>query len=172
MRRRPERVLVFRSGRHLQLAIAALRVDSPSCEITVVARPEAAAALDQCGIDDAHRISYDCTPFFRPLSFITSRAGLRALTGRYDRVCVLWNDPDGAGQANVDYTAMTVSLLGFTAITPDGAIISRRSGANLRREVARAAISLAVGAFLGLALFLPARLAAAGRVVTGRRDGA
>ena len=169
MSMRPERVLVFRSGRHVQVALDALRADSPSCEVTVVGTPAAATALDQLGIDAAHRITYDRTPFFRPMPFITSAAGRRALAGRFDRVCVLWNDPEGGGQANVDYTALTVSPFGFTAITADGTLIPRRSGANLRRELARAATSLAVAAVLGLCLFLPARLLAVGQAVRGRR---
>jgi hypothetical protein len=158
MPRPPERILLFRSGRHLQTAIAALRAASPGCEITVVARTEAAAALDQAGIAPALRLVYDRTPFFQPWPFITSPAGRRALAGRFDRVCVLWNGPDGDGQANVDYTALTVSPLGYTAITPDGTLLARRTAATLRREAARAALSLAVGAFLGVTLFLPARL--------------
>ncbi len=163
MPRPPERILLFRSGRHLQTAIAALRAESPSCAITVVARPEAAAALDQAGIQTADRILYDRTPFFHPWPFLTSRAGRQARAGRFDRVCVLWNGPDGAGQANVDYTALTVSPVGYTAITPDGTLHVRRTAAILRREAARTALSLAVGACLALALFLPARLLSLGR---------
>lgn len=166
----PERILLFRSGRHLQTAIAVLRAAAPACEITVVARPEAAAALDQAGIDPAHRLLYDRTPFFHPWPFLTSPAGRRALAGRFDRVCVLWNGPDGAGQANVDYTALSVSPLGYTAITPDGTLLVRRTAATLRREVVRAGVSLAVAAFLGLTLFLPARLMGWRRV--GRREAA
>lgn len=158
MRRPPERILLFRSGRHLQTAIAALRAASPACEITVVARTEAAAALDQAGIDSAHRLIYDRTPFFHPWPFITSPAGRRALGGRFDRVCVLWNGPDGAGQANVDYTALAVSPFGYSAITPDGTLLVRRTSVTLRREAARAALSLAVAVFLGVTLFVPARL--------------
>ena len=170
VRRRPERILVFRSGRHLQVAIAALRAAAPACEISIVARPDAAPALDQAGIDAAHRITYDRTSFFRPVPFLMSPAGRHALAGRFDRVCVLWNDPDGAGQANVDYTALTVSPLGYTAITPDGTVLTRRTAATLHREASRAALSLAVGAFLGLTLFLPARLMGWRRVV--RREAA
>ncbi len=165
----PERILLFRSGRHLQVAIDALRADSPSCEVTVVATPAVAEVLDQLGIDDARRIIYDRTPFFRPVPFITSAAGACALAGHFDRVCVLWNDPEGAGQANVDYTALTVSPFGFTAITADGTLIPRRGGANLCRELVRAAASVAVAAVLGLCLFVPARVLAAGRSLVGRR---
>lgn len=165
----PERILLFRSGRHLQVAIDALRAESPSCEVTVVATPAATAVLDQCGIEASQRITYDRTPFFRPIPFITSAAGVCALAGRFDRVCVLWNDPEGAGQANVDYTALTVAPFGFTAITADGTLIPRRSGANLRRELARAVASVAVAVVLGVCLFLPARVLAAGHARLGRR---
>jgi hypothetical protein len=158
MRRPPERILLFRSGRHLRVALEALRADSPECEITIVATPAAAAVLDQIGIDARHRIMYDRTPFFRPWPFITSAAGLRAIGQRFDRVCVLWNDPDGSGQANVDQTAMLLSLQGFTAITADGALVVHRTGPLLVRELIRAAASIGVAAALGLCLFLPARL--------------
>ncbi len=83
-------------------------------------------------------------------------------------MCVLWNGPDGAGQANVDYTALTVSPLGFTAITPDGTLLAMRTSANLGREAARAVLSVAVAAFLGLTLFLPARVLALRRGAAGR----
>lgn len=158
MRSRPERILLFRSGRHLRVALDALRAASPGCDLTVVATPPAAPVLDQAGVDQAHRIVYERTPFFEPLPFLTSRAGARALAGRFDRVCVLWNDQDGAGQANVDQCAALVSLGGFTAITPDGRLIPWRIGTVVAREIARAATSIGVAAALGLLLFAPARI--------------
>lgn len=158
MSSQPERVLLFRSGRHLGTAIEALRLDSPNCDITVVATPAAVPVLEQQGIDASHRILYDRTPFFQPWSFITSAAGVRALSGRFDRVCVLWNDPDGAGQVNVDHTALAVSPFGFTAITADGSLIAHRTRAIVGREAKRALSSVGVALAIGLFLFLPARL--------------
>jgi hypothetical protein len=158
MSRPPERVLLFRSGRHLRVAIDALRADSPGCAITVVATPAAATILDQIGIDAAHRIIYDRSPLFRPWLFITSAAGARALTRRFDRVCVLWNDPDGCGQANVDQTALLVSPRGFTAITADGTLIVHKTWPLFVREITRAVRSIGVVVALGLCLFLPAHL--------------
>jgi hypothetical protein len=158
MRRPPERILLFRSGRHLRVALDALAADSAGCEITVVATPAAAAALDQIGIDAAHRIIYDRTPFFRAWPFLTSAAAARAFAGRFDRVCVLWNDPDGSGQTNVDHTALVVSPRGFTAITADGALIVHQTGPLLVRELRRTVRSVGVATALGLCLFLPARL--------------
>lgn len=158
MRRPPERILLFRSGRHLRTALDTLRAASPGCDITVVARSDAAAVLDDAGIAVTHRITYDLTPFFQPWPFLTSAAGRRARAGRFDRVCVLWNGPDGAGQSNVDYTALTVSPRGFTAVTPDGSLVARPTVTNLRRETARALVSVAVATLLGVTLFLPARV--------------
>ena len=158
MPKRRERILLFRSGRHMRVAIEALRADAPGCEISVVATPAATALLDQSGVDVAHRIIYDRTPFFRPWAFITSGAGAQALAGRFDRVCVLWNDPDGSGQANVDQTALLVSPFGFTAITADGRLVVRRTAPVLVRELTRAVASVGVAAVLGVCLFLPARL--------------
>lgn len=171
MRTRPERILLFRSGRHLQVALDTLRTRVPGCEVTVVATPPGNAALDAAGVDAAHRLIHDATPFFTPWSFLRSATWRAAVRGRYDRVCVLWNDPDGAGQSNVDYTALTVAPLGFTAITPDGLAIPRRSGTNLGRIAARAAVSVAVGGLISIALWLPAGIAVAGRRVLGRRSG-
>jgi len=158
MSSRPERVLLFRSGRHLRAAINALRADSPSCDITVVLTPAAERVLEQAGLDGLPRIVYCRTPFFQPWSFLTSSAGARVLAGRFDRVCVLWNDPDGSGQVNVDHTALAVSPFGFTAITADGSLIEHRTAAIARREARRAVASLWVAAWLGLGLFVPARL--------------
>jgi hypothetical protein len=154
----PEQILLFRSGRHLRVAIDALQADSPGCDITVVATPEAVPVLEQAGLDRRHRIIYDRTPFFQPFSFITSAAGIRAVAGRFDRVCVLWNDPDGSGQANVDQTALLVKPTGFTAITADGRLLPRRTAPLVAREAGRAAMSMAVAAVLLVGLFLPARL--------------
>jgi hypothetical protein len=158
MRRRPERILLFRSGRHLRVALDALGADSPGCDITIVATPAAASVLDQIGIDAAHRILYDRTPFFQPWPFLTSGAAARVFAGRFDRVCVLWNDPDGSGHTNVDHTALAVSPRGFTAITADGTLILHRTGPLLVREMGRAVRSIGVALALGLCLFLPARL--------------
>lgn len=158
MRRRPERILVFRSGRHLSVALDVLRAASPGCEITVLATPAAATILDRIGIDATHRILYDRTSFFRPWPFLSSSAARRAFAGRFDRVCVLWNDPDGSGQANVDQTALIVSPRGFTSITADGALVVHRTGPLVVRELRRAGRSIGVATALALCLFLPARL--------------
>lgn len=159
----PERILLFRSGRHLQTALSALRTAFPGCEVAVVATPAALPALDAAGLDEAQRIIYDRTPFFRPLSFIASPAGRQARGRRFDRVAVLWNDPDGAGQANVDHTALLVAPRGFIAITPDGTLVTCRSTTLLGRELACAVRSLAVGAALTILLYAPARLVQAVR---------
>ena len=138
MPRQPERILLLRSGRHVQVAVDALRRQSPDCKVTVVSMPAG--------------------KFFRPLPFLFSADGAHAWSGRFDRVCVLWNDPNGAGQSNVDHTAMCVSPLGFTAITADGTLIPRRTTANVTRELGRATASIGVALVLGLFLFLPARI--------------
>lgn len=164
----PERVVLFRSGRHLQVALDALRREWPGCDVTVVATPAAGPALDAAGIGTDHRVIYDATDFFRPWPFLTSAAWRVAAGKRFDRVCVLWNDPDGRGQTNVDYTAMTLAPAGFTAITPDGTLVPRRTGANLQRALSRAAASMAVGAVLA-ALWVPARAAACARAAFGRQ---
>lgn len=168
MRARPERILLFRSGRHLQVAIEALRRAWPGCDITVVATPAAVAALEHAGVDEAHRILYDRTPFFQPWPFVSSGAGRRALRGGFDRVCVLWNAPDGAGQSNVDRTALAVSPRGFVAVTADGALLVRRTAPLLVREARRAVRSAGLAALLGIGVYLPAHFAGAVRRVVPR----
>lgn len=155
---RPERILLFRSGRHLRTALDALAAAAPGSTVTVVATPGGVPALDEAGVPQAQRILYDRTAFFQPWAFLTSAAGLRVLRQRFDRVCVLWTDPDGTGHANVDRTALVVSPRGFTAITADGRLIVHATGPVMRREIGRALTSLGLGALLALFVFLPARV--------------
>lgn len=158
MPRQPERILLFRSGRHLGTALVRLRAEHPGCEITVVSTPFAVTALDSHGLDAAHRILFEDGAFFSPLRFFLSDAGRKSRRGGFDYVCVLWNDPKGTGQSNVDRTALTVSPLGFTAITADGTLIPTRPWSAATRELASAAWSVVVGAGLVALLFLPSRL--------------
>jgi hypothetical protein len=74
---------------------------------------------------------------------------------RFNRVAVLWNDPDGSGQGNVDRTAFLLAPRGFVAITPDGGIVERRIAPQLRREARRAVLSAWVAVMLA-ALYVPA----------------
>lgn len=156
---RPERILLFRSGRHLRAALDALAAQAPSAEVSVVVTPGGIPALEEAEIPPERRILYDRTPFFQPWPFLRSAAGRRAWAHRFDRVCVLWTDPDGIGHANVDQTALAISPRGFTAITPDGRLIERRTGPVLWREGTRAMRSLGLGAMLAILVFLPARMA-------------
>lgn len=158
MPRPPEHILLFRSGRHLRSALAALAAAAPGCEVTVVTTPAGAPALDEAGIPPERRVIYDRTPFFHPRPFLCSRAGARLLLQRFDRVCVLWTDPDGAGHANVDQTALAISPRGFTAITADGRLIVRRTWPVIRHALQRASRSVTLGALLALFVFLPARV--------------
>lgn len=154
---RPERILLFRSGRHLRVAIDALQRQSPGCDITVVTTPAGTAALDEAGVAHDRRVFYDRTPFFQPVAFATSGAA-RLIWQRYDRVCVLWSNPEGAGHANVDRTALLVSPSGFTAVTADGHLVDRRTWPVVKQETSRAARSVLVWGGVALLVFLPARL--------------
>ena len=95
-------------------------------------------------------------------------AGATRLWG-YDRVAVLWNDPDGTGQGNVDRTALAMSPRGYLAITPDGTIVERSPWPQLRREVARGVTSVATGAALAVLLYLPALAVRPFAALAGRR---
>ncbi|HWI16189.1 MAG TPA: hypothetical protein VNT81_00470 [Vicinamibacterales bacterium] len=157
----PEHILLFRSGRHLGTALDRLREAYPDCDITVVTTPAAVPALEAHGIDASHRIVFDKAPFFSPWAFLTSDAGAEVRRRRFDRVCVLWHDQEGTGQSNVDRTALTVSPLRFTAITPDGTLAEQWPGAALVREAVRGVASVALGAAIVTLLFVPARIARA-----------
>jgi hypothetical protein len=161
VRTQPERILLFRSGRHLGTALTRLQAVYPGCEITVVTTPAAEGVLESVGIDREHRIVFDRGQFFTPWQFFISDAGAAVRSQDFDRVCVLWHDQDGTGQSNVDRTALTVSPLGFIAITPDGSFILHWPGAAIAREAIRAVASIGIAAALFALLFVPARIARA-----------
>ena len=80
-------------------------------------------------------------------------------------MAVLWYDPDGVGQGNVNRTAIALSPRGFLAVAPDGSIVERYPQRALVRQLTRAACSVVALAALGALLFVPA---AVGRALTAR----
>lgn len=154
---RPERILLLRSGRHLRVAMEALARRFPGCQIGVVGTPGSQPAMEQAGIAPGNRFVYEGARF-QPLAFTFSRTALAARHWRYDRVAILWNDPDGSGQGNVDRTACAMSPRGYMAITPDGTIVDRAVVPQVRTELLRVAASIGVAAVLGVFLYLPALL--------------
>ena len=159
-----ERVLLIRSGRHLRVAIDALRERFPDCQIAVVGTPGSEPVIEQAGIAPADIFTYGAKPRFTPVAFAGSRAARAARRWGFTRVAVLWNDPDGRGQGNVDRTAFVLAPRGFLAITPDGSVVERSPVRQLTYETRRALVSLAAGVVLG-ALYLPAVVVAAVRRV-------
>ena len=164
MRRR--RVLLLRSGRHLRIAMDALTARFPGCHIGVVGTPGSEAAVAQAGIASEDYLLHSA-PRIEPLAFFFSRTALAARRWRYDQIAILWNDPQGTGQGNVDRAALAMSPSGYFAITPDGTIVERSLGPQLRAECVRAVASVAVGAVLGALLYLPAYVASAFRRTSG-----
>ena len=154
---RPERVLLFRSGRHLQMAMDSLRTRWPECQIAVIGTSGSEPAIAQAGIESGNAFIYKKRPRFSPAAFFFSATAIAARAWRFDRVAILWNDPDGAGQGNVDRTAFLLAPRGFVAITPDGSVVDRHLTPQIRREVRRAVRSLAMAVMLG-ALYIPALL--------------
>jgi hypothetical protein len=164
----PERVLLFRSGRHLRVAVDALRGRFPDCEIAVVGTPGSEGVIAQAGVAPQHAFIYSAKPRFTPLAFGSSRTAMAARRWRFTRVAILWNDPDGRGQGNVDRTAFGLAPLGFLAITPDGGIVERSPFSQVGHEVRRTLVSLMAGVVLG-ALYVPAiAIAGARRLHVGR----
>lgn len=156
LRRSPSRILLIRSGRHLHVAMDALRAHAPNCHIGVVGTSGSEGAIAQAGVAVEDRFIYPTRARLQPLSFFFSTTALRARTWGYDHVAVLWNDPYGSGQGNVDRTALGMSPGGFLAITPDGTIVERSSWRQFRTEGRRIVASLGVGAALAVLLYLPA----------------
>ena len=163
----PRRILLLRSGRHLRVAMDALASRYPACRVGVVGTPGSDAALAQAAI-----AAGDCfihpVPRLHPLTFFFSRTALAVRRWRYDRVAILWNDPDGTGQGNVDRTALAMSPRGYLAITPDGTIVERSLWPQVWTECLRAAASLAIAGVLGAFLYGPALVAGVGRALTAR----
>jgi hypothetical protein len=153
---RRDRILLMRSGRHLGIALDALRARFPDCEVGVVGTPGSEAAVAQAGIAPADYFLYPA-PRVQPVAFRLSATACAARRWGYDRVAILWNDPAGTGQGNVDRTAMIMSPAGYLAITPDGTVLERSSWRLAARESLRAVASLSIGAALGCLLFGPAR---------------
>ncbi len=159
MRRQPERILLIRSGRHLAVALDVLRRAHPGCHVWVIATPGAESALAAAGIGADDAFVYDAAAKFDAWPLLTSGLYFRALARGYDRVAVLWQDPDGLDRANVDRTALLLSPSGFEAITPDGQLFSRSVSAIVSRQARIAARSIATLAVLGALLYGPALVA-------------
>jgi hypothetical protein len=151
----PRRILLLRSGRHLRVAMDALAVRYPGCHIGVVGTPGSQTALQQAGFAESDTFLHD-RPRFLPAAFFFSRTALAVRRWRYDHVAILWNDPDGKGQGNVDRTALAMSPDGYLAVTPDGSIVERALWPQLRTEALRILASVVVGAVLGVFLYAPA----------------
>ena len=156
--RQPERILLLRSGRHLRVAMDALAARFPACRIGIVGTPGSEAAIATADVASADAFIYGGRRL-QPLAFLFSATAIRVRTWRYDRVAILWNDPDGTGQGNVDRTAFALSPRGYLAITPDGTIVERSPWPQLRLEALRVGASFAVASALGVLLYFPAMLA-------------
>jgi hypothetical protein len=155
---RRKRIVLIRSGRHLAVALAALEAHAPGCEVAVVGTPGSEHVIEQAGIPRERIHVYAKRPRFTPLAFAFSTTSVAARLWRFDEVAVLWNDPDGKGQGNVDRTALTLSSgRAFLAVTPDGRVVERSMWPQIAHEVRRAVASVAAAMVLG-ALYLPALL--------------
>lgn len=152
---RRRRVLLLRTGRHLQVALTALAARWPGCEFAVVGTPGSEPAIAQAGVPAERTFVYDAAPTFQPAAFRFSRAGRAARGWGFDHLAVLWNDPAGSGQGNVDRTAFWLAPFGFVAVTPDGGLVDRSLWPHVARQARRAAVSLVAAPVLGL-LFVPA----------------
>src|ERR671925_783236 len=97
---RRERVLLLRSGRHLQVALKALETYLPGCEVAVVGTPGSERAIEQAGVHASNTFIYARRPRFTPAAFFFSTTAIAARCWGFDRVAVLWNDPHGSGQGN------------------------------------------------------------------------
>lgn len=152
------KVALLRSGRHLHVGVRTLRGRWPDCRLMVVSQPGAESVLDELGIPQEDRFIYSRKKIFTPLSVALSPVGVRLRSLGFDRVAVLWNDPDGKGHENVSRTALLLSPRGFLAITPDGSVVEQDIWHLLKRETQRAFCSIAAFCVIQLFLCLPAAL--------------
>jgi len=153
----PEHVLLLRTGRHLPVALQAIARAWPGCDVAVVGTPGSEAAIEQAGVPADRIFVYRTAASFQPFAFWRSGIAQAAKRRGYRRLAVLWNDPEGTGQGNVDRTAFLHAPSGFVAITPDGRLIERDIWPQVRHEIRRAVTSCAAAVVLG-ALFVPAWL--------------
>jgi hypothetical protein len=158
---RHERVLLLRTGRHLQVAITALHREFPGAHLGVIGTPGSEHLIEQAGVGSQDAFIYRASRF-TPFRFLVSRTATAARRWQFTHVAVLWNDPDGSGQGNVDRTALVLSPTGFWAITPDGSVQYRSTCPQVRHECRRAMASVATALLLG-ALYVPALLLSARR---------
>jgi hypothetical protein len=149
-------IVLLRSGRHIHVAARSLRNLWPGCRLLVVSQPGTELVLDELGILPEDRFLYSRKKFFSPLSFALSSACRQLRSRSFDKVAVLWGDPEGKGYANVSRTALLLSIGGFFAVTPDGSVIHQETWHTLKREFQRAAYSIAVFGLLQIFLYLPA----------------
>jgi hypothetical protein len=153
---KPPRILLLRSGRHLQVALVALAARFPGVEVAVVGTPGGERAILEAGVAEDRTFIYTGRRF-TPVAFFTSRTAAAARRWGYEQVAVLWNDPGGTGQGNVDRTALLLTRRGFLAVTPDGGLVEREGFRQARYESRRARASLVAGLILA-ALYVPALL--------------
>jgi hypothetical protein len=165
----PRRIVLLRSGRHLRVAMDALAARFPGCRVAVVGTRGSEQVIELAGIATFDTFIHSGSRF-RPLAFFFSRTALTIRRWRYDQVAVLWNDPDGRGQGNVNRTALALSLRGYLAITPDGTVVERALMPQLGAECLRLIASVGVAAVIGVLLYVPA-LAIAPLMAIVRRAG-
>jgi hypothetical protein len=142
-----EKILLIRSGRHLRVALEALRAWSPGCEVGVIGTAGSEGPIATAGIPPYDAFIYTKRARLQPISFFFSLTALRARHWGYDRIAILWNDP-----------ALAMSPRGYLAITPDGTIVERSLGPQLRTECLRVVMSLGTAAILGALLYVPAAI--------------
>lgn len=119
----PETVLLLRSGRHLPEGVLALRRALPGCDISVMSPPDTDHHLVAAGIPIDRRLVYSA-PRFSAWHVLRSGMARRVRHARFQRVAMLSNCLDGAGQANVIWTSVLLAPKGFLAVTPAGDLVA------------------------------------------------
>lgn len=156
-----EHVLLLRSGRHLDAALASLNRRYPDCRVTVVVTSGGEEAAARAGVADDDVLVYRAAPTFAPWPFFRSGLLREARRRDVDRVAVLWTTPDGAGAGNVDRTALAIAPGGFDAVLPTGEVVARRGWRVGATQMMAGLTSACVLVALGVLLHAPARAAAA-----------
>lgn len=143
MRTRSHHVVVFRSSRYLDRAVAAVRSRWAACEVAVVHQPGRAEEAAALGVP----IEYATTSRFRVLGWFFSSAR-RALSAWGPHMAVVQiPDETGEGHFELGLVALIVGRGQFWSVRPDGSLHHVRA-----RDWLRRAVPIAVRELRGLAI--------------------
>ncbi|MEW6320997.1 MAG: hypothetical protein AB1635_07900 [Acidobacteriota bacterium] len=131
------RVAVFRSSRHLALAVVTAQSVWPGCAIAVVHQPGRALEARILGVP----IEYGATARFRVLGWVMSSARRTLRAWAPDEIVVQFQDESGAGCRELGLVALLAGRGRFHAVLPDGSLHTVDAWGWLRAAARAAALA-------------------------------